>query len=216
MSGRAAYHFGPRAQCEQSNNSLLFFLWFLILYGCCYSIFLVACWYNKTGCSQNKTNKQKIKYTNHWKARKLSLWGVSQRSPIRRGKSSELKSNSVSNEACVIRLKYIYTFMKCKLGSRSVHKLNSQRDSKMMSFYYIGKFNLSTSSSQNTYTAFWAFWIHLLVLVFGPMKDISGDHILYVNANKWSNLMVWSLYLNKFVLSWLNFIPHNADKSYFY
>lgn len=60
----------------------------------------------------------------------------------------------MSNEVGVFCLKYIYTFMKCKLGSRSVHKLNSQRDSKMKSFYYIGKFNLSTSRTQNTYSVF--------------------------------------------------------------
>lgn len=33
---------------------------FLILYGCCCSIFLVACWYNKIGWSQNKETKNEV------------------------------------------------------------------------------------------------------------------------------------------------------------
>lgn len=43
------------------------------------------------------------------------------------------------------------------------------------------------------------------------MKDISGGHILQVNANVWNNLMVWSLYLNKFALSWFNYVTHNRE-----
>lgn len=102
---------------------------------------------------QNKQTKNKVHKSLEGK-KTIIVRGFPEE-PHKKGlQSSELKSNSMSNEPCVIRLKYIYTFMKCKLGSRSVHKLNSQQDSKVMSFYYIGKFNLSTSSSQNTYTAF--------------------------------------------------------------
>lgn len=36
-------------------------------------------------------------------------------------------SDSMINEASVIYLKYIYTFVKCKLGPRRVRKLNSKR-----------------------------------------------------------------------------------------
>ena len=45
----------------------------------------------------------------------------------------------------------------------------------MKSHYYIGTLNLSTLKSHNDVLLFLD--IHLLVLVFSPMDDISGDHV---------------------------------------